>query len=123
MHVPTLDHELFLRGNSKQRSEYAGQLVASFKSHGFVKINNHGIDESTIDELFQRVCLTFSISSFLGMCSFACFRRKTFSNFHHMSNMVLSINLVIIHNVDGVALGKSRRLTFMDVLQIAPTVS
>jgi len=37
--------------------------------------------------------------------------------------MVLSINLVIIHNVDGVALGKSRRLTFMDVLQIAPTVS
>lgn len=59
MSVPILDHQHFTHGNEKQRSEYAEQLVASLKSHGFVKLINHGIDDPTIDELFKRVWLPF----------------------------------------------------------------
>lgn len=57
MSVSALDHRRFTHGTSKEQLEYATELTQSLKSHSFVKIINHGLDDGTIDELFERVCL------------------------------------------------------------------
>jgi isopenicillin N synthase-like dioxygenase len=61
MNAPALDHRRFKHGTPKEQAEYATELVQSLKTHSFVKIINHGLDDPTIEELFTRVCLYSSL--------------------------------------------------------------
>ena len=54
MAIPTLDASYFL-DNSLNRSTFPQALLASLKSHGFVKLINHGIPHELIGEVFQLV--------------------------------------------------------------------
>jgi isopenicillin N synthase-like dioxygenase len=53
--LPTLDLSHFLQDGTRQ--EFADQLRNSLVQHGFVKIINHGIDESSVNQLFDKVSL------------------------------------------------------------------
>jgi isopenicillin N synthase-like dioxygenase len=53
--LPTLDLSHFLQDETRQ--EFADQLRDSLAQHGFVKIINHGIGESSVNQLFDKVSL------------------------------------------------------------------
>ena len=55
MDLPTLDFSQFLYGSKKTRFALAVALVDSFKSHGFVKLTNHGIAEDTVEDYLSGV--------------------------------------------------------------------
>lgn len=57
MDLPTLDFSQFLYGSEEKRFELAVALVDSFKSHGFVKLVNHGIREETVRDYLSGVWL------------------------------------------------------------------
>ncbi|CAJ0549729.1 Ff.00g033420.m01.CDS01 [Fusarium sp. VM40] len=50
--LPTLDLSRFLQDTTRQ--EFADQFRDSLVQHGFVKIINHGIDESSVNQLFSK---------------------------------------------------------------------
>lgn len=60
MPLPTVDFADFVGGPDWKRREIGQQLIDSFKAHGFVKLINHGIPESTVKELFQWVKIPIS---------------------------------------------------------------
>ena len=55
MDLPTLDFSRFLYGSEEERFELAVALVDSLKSHGFVKLVNHGIREETVRDNLSAV--------------------------------------------------------------------
>lgn len=61
MQVPTLDFSHFSNGNEAQKLAVSIALVESFSNHGFVKVINHGVSETSIGELATLV-------SFLECC-------------------------------------------------------
>lgn len=54
--IPSLDFSLYLNGNYDQRTAFSAELVSAFQKFGFVKITNHGIENDTIQKLFDLVC-------------------------------------------------------------------
>lgn len=48
MDLPTLDLSLFTNGTGAETKQCAERIVESFRSHGFVKLTNHGIPEETV---------------------------------------------------------------------------
>ncbi|KAH7154723.1 oxidoreductase [Fusarium sp. MPI-SDFR-AT-0072] len=59
--LPTLDLAHFLQEGSR-RQEFADRLRDSLIQHGFVKIVNHGISESSVEQLFDRSREFFNLS-------------------------------------------------------------
>lgn len=57
--LPTLDLSHFLHDGTRQ--EFADQLRDSLVQQGFVKIINHGIDESSVNQLFDKVSLEYTV--------------------------------------------------------------
>jgi isopenicillin N synthase-like dioxygenase len=57
--LPALDLSHFLQDGTRQ--DFAEQLRNSLAQHGFVKIINHGIGESSINQLFDKVSLEFPL--------------------------------------------------------------
>ena len=55
MDLPTLDFSRLLYGFEEERFELAVALVDSLKSHGFVKLVNHGIGEETVRDNLSAV--------------------------------------------------------------------
>ena len=56
MDVPILDFSLARRGtNPKQRQAFHDQFIRALSHFGFVKLVNHGLDESLICEAFDWV--------------------------------------------------------------------
>lgn len=49
--VPTLDFSQFSHGSEAQRLAVSAALVESFSDHGFVKVINHDLSETSISEL------------------------------------------------------------------------
>ena len=56
--LPTLDLAHFLEEGSR-RQEFAYRLRDSLIQYGFVKIVNHGIAESSVEQLFDWVSFIF----------------------------------------------------------------
>jgi len=69
MHAPALDHYRFTRGTPKEQQAYAAELIQALKAHSFVKIVNHGLDDPTIEALFTRVCVLWSLTPLLFFLS------------------------------------------------------
>lgn len=55
MVLPLLPLSHFEYGDPKEQRQFATDLVASLKRHGFVKIIDHGISDTEVEENFQRV--------------------------------------------------------------------
>ncbi|KAH6649195.1 hypothetical protein BKA67DRAFT_539186 [Truncatella angustata] len=51
--LPMVDMSLFISGNRLERSRFADQLRDSLVKHGFVKVINHGISDSEVEEVFD----------------------------------------------------------------------
>ena len=64
--VPVIDFNPFLDGSAKQQA--ADQLLASFKSAGFVYLTNFGIPDGEVQEMLDWVsrplCLEFEILTY-----------------------------------------------------------
>lgn len=56
MFPTVLDASLFRSGSHEERLHFAQDLVKAFKDDGFVKLRNHGISSSVIEDLFAWVC-------------------------------------------------------------------
>jgi isopenicillin N synthase-like dioxygenase len=54
--IPTLDFGTFLKGSFEERMDLAKTLVDGFKTHGFVKLINHGVNEEIIKKYQEAVC-------------------------------------------------------------------
>lgn len=55
MTLPTLDLSLFTNGRDVERRQFASDLLDSLSHHGFVKLVNHGILDTTVCRLFAWV--------------------------------------------------------------------
>lgn len=53
--IPTLNFALYTEGTPSERKELCSQLVDSFRRWGFVQLENYGIQETKIQELFELV--------------------------------------------------------------------
>ncbi|KAK4219676.1 hypothetical protein QBC37DRAFT_382429 [Rhypophila decipiens] len=51
--LPLLDARLFLSGTQDERKEFAQAFTNSLLEHGFARVINHGLDETTVGELFD----------------------------------------------------------------------
>lgn len=65
MDLPTLDFSQFLHGSTQQRVNLGQKLVASFEKHGFVKLINHGVPESTVKDYLQGVKVLWKETNFV----------------------------------------------------------
>lgn len=61
--LPTVDLSRFLQDTTRQ--EFADQFRDSLVQHGFVKIINHGIDESSVNQLFSKVSLEYTSLTYM----------------------------------------------------------
>ncbi|KAI9751562.1 MAG: electron carrier [Chaenotheca gracillima] len=59
--LPTLDFSKFLHGTEEEQLELGEALVASFEHHGFVKLVNHGIPETTVKEYLKGTKALFDL--------------------------------------------------------------
>ena len=50
-----LDLSLFTHGNGSERHRLASDLLKTLSQHGFVVLINHGVSDSTVEELFEWV--------------------------------------------------------------------
>ncbi|KAI0099168.1 hypothetical protein GGR51DRAFT_536449 [Nemania sp. FL0031] len=50
--IPTLDLSHFTTGNEQERRQFADRLLAGLINTGFVKIVNHGLDKTKLNEAF-----------------------------------------------------------------------
>jgi isopenicillin N synthase-like dioxygenase len=50
-----LDLSLFLRGDEKQRRQFADDFCGCLKQHGFAKLVNHGLSDEAVKELYHWV--------------------------------------------------------------------
>lgn len=64
--LPTLDLAHFLEEGSR-RQEFADRLRDALVQHGFVKIVNHGIAESSVEQLFDWVSLIYILATYTLM--------------------------------------------------------
>lgn len=53
--IPLIDFGPFLNGSAEDRTRVAVSIDAAFKSHGFIYLSNHGIDQRKVDEYFKWV--------------------------------------------------------------------
>jgi isopenicillin N synthase-like dioxygenase len=67
MDLPTLDLSLFTKGTGEERVKCAEKIAESFRSHGFVKLTNHGIPEETVKAYMGAVSLTCPSFFFLHL--------------------------------------------------------
>nr|QNN94287.1 EmeC [Acremonium sp.] len=51
--VRRLDFSAFLKGDEKKKAQFCGDLVDALCMEGFVKLRNHGIDQESIDKVFE----------------------------------------------------------------------
>jgi len=57
--VPVLDFSLFRSKSVGDQKAFASDLVKSFQDHGFVKLINHGLPESTARACMKSVRILF----------------------------------------------------------------
>jgi len=57
MGVPLLDASQ-LQAGGEARKIFLKRLVKSFQDYGFVRLKNHGVPASQVQEMFQWVCCT-----------------------------------------------------------------
>ena len=55
MFPTVLDASRFRSGSATERQEFAQNLVQALKNDGFVKLQNHGIPDTMMKELFSWV--------------------------------------------------------------------
>lgn len=53
--IPLIDFSPFLNGSAQDRARVAFSIDEAFKSHGFIYLSNHGIDQRKVDECFEWV--------------------------------------------------------------------
>jgi isopenicillin N synthase-like dioxygenase len=53
--IPLIDFGPFLNGSAGDRTRVAGSIDAAFKSHGFIYLSNHGINQRKVDQCFEWV--------------------------------------------------------------------
>ena len=51
----TFDASRFLKGSDSERLQFSQDLVEAFKADGFVKLQNHGIPDHVLEDLFAWV--------------------------------------------------------------------
>ena len=54
------DFATYQSASAAERDAFCNDLVASLRTYGFVKLVNHGISPSLIDQAFDSVCVHFS---------------------------------------------------------------
>jgi isopenicillin N synthase-like dioxygenase len=55
--IPVVSFEKFLTGNRADQQEVAKKVYAAFSSVGFIYLNDHGIPESRVQQVFALVCI------------------------------------------------------------------
>ncbi|KAG9227981.1 thymine dioxygenase [Amylocarpus encephaloides] len=51
--IPLIDFGPFLNGSAGDRTQVAASIDVAFKSHGFIYLRNHGINQRKVDECFR----------------------------------------------------------------------
>ena len=64
MFPTVLDASLFRSGSHEEHLHFAQDLVKAFRDNSFVKLRNHGISTSVIEDLFAWVCPLNSLHTF-----------------------------------------------------------
>ena len=59
--IPSLDLGDFLSGNKDLKQQFVNELGAAYAEIGFVSIKNHGISESTINALYDKIKEFFAL--------------------------------------------------------------
>ena len=63
MTVPLLDAYRLTRGSAADRTAFYRGLVDSFKRYGFVRLQNHGVPEEMVRDLFRWTAAFFQLPS------------------------------------------------------------
>jgi isopenicillin N synthase-like dioxygenase len=61
MNIPTLDLDLFIKGNVIEKKQFSDDIGEAFHNIGFVSINNHGIDDQLVHSLYESIQRFFSL--------------------------------------------------------------
>jgi len=57
VHIPVIDFSKFLRARSYEKKQPTAEAVVSaFKDSGFIYLKNFGIPDSTIADVYAKVC-------------------------------------------------------------------
>ena len=59
--IPKLDLSDFTIGNSDKKLQFVKELGRAYEEIGFVAIRNHGIEKTTLDNLYKQVSLFFNL--------------------------------------------------------------
>lgn len=59
--IPKLDLSDFTNGNSDKKLQFVKELGRAYEEIGFVAIRNHGIEKTTLDNLYKQVSLFFNL--------------------------------------------------------------
>lgn len=59
--IPLVDLDLFVKGNSAQRTEFVRQLGDAFHHVGFVGVVNHGVPKDLVDAFYREAKAFFSL--------------------------------------------------------------
>ena len=71
--IPLIDFGPFLKGSEDDRTQVAVSIDAAFKSHGFIYLSNHGVDQRKVDECFRWVW-NLAASMFVAVLTICCHR-------------------------------------------------
>jgi isopenicillin N synthase-like dioxygenase len=61
MNIPTLDLDLFIKGNVIEKKQFSHDIGEAFHNIGFVSIKNHGIDDQLVQSLYESIQRFFSL--------------------------------------------------------------